>query len=219
MPAGVKCRPGLSLLAAILAAGCAEMAQPPPPPPPAGLVGAAAADPLRASVDAAAAAFADRGAALAGRPAEAAQAAAQLEFLAADLPRDPRHGMAIGGVAQELALARAELRDALGVAEQAEPMVVVRALLGAARALRAGNRAAAAAALPAPTFRPGGERSVARLGALGPLPQAALATAAAAQAVARAEALGLAGRARLPETSFGLGSTTTVFGGGREIGY
>lgn len=204
----------------LLATGCAEVTRPPPPPPPLGLVGAIpAADPLRAALDAAAAAFADRGAALAGRPAEAALAVAQLEYVAANLPRSPRYAMLAGGVGRDLALAREEVRDALGIAEAAEPAEVVRALLAAARALRAGDRQAAAAALAPPLFRPGGARSLARLGELGPLPQAAIATITASQAVAHADALGIGGSARLPEASLGLGTVTTGSEGALGVGY
>jgi hypothetical protein len=208
-------RRGLPLLVLLAAAGCAEMARPPPPPPPAGLVGVAP-DPLRAALSATAAAFAEAGAGLAGRPAEAAQAVAQLEYLAATLPEEPRHRFVAERAGQDLLLARQEVRDALGVAEAAQPMAVVRALLDAAAALRAGDGAAAARALPAPMFLPGGEASVRRLGLLGPLPQAELATAAAAQALARADALGLADRARLPEATLGLGTVTTAPAG---LGY
>ncbi len=194
----------------LAAAGCAELTRPPPAPPPADLVGAAA-DPTRAGIEATAVAFADRGAGLADRPAAAAQAAAQLEFINAELPRDPRWAPMPEGIRRELLLARSEVRDALGIAEDADPDRVVRALLAAARGLRAGDRAAAAAALPAPTFRPGGARSVARLGEIGPLPQAANATALARQEVARFDAEGrwLGGR---PIDASGRQVTTFGFG-------
>jgi hypothetical protein len=218
---GRAARAAALLASALLGtAGCAEVTRPPPPPPPAGLAAIGTADPVRASLDAAAAAFADRGAALAGRPAEAAQAAAQLEHAAAGLPRDPRYARLADGVGRELALARSELRDALGVAEAADPAAVSRALLSAADRLRAGDRAGAARALPAPMFRPGGAASVARLGELGPLPQAAVATAFAQQAVARVDAMGLGGSTQMPETTFGIGSVTTSFGGSTgQAGY
>jgi hypothetical protein len=199
-------RAGLLLLLA--AAACAQVTQPPAPPPPPDLV-AGAAEPTRAAMAAIAAAFVDRGEHLAGRPAEAAQAAAQLEFVVADLPRNPRWAAMPDSIRLELLLARTELRDALGVAEAAAPDAVIEALLRAARALRAGDRRAAAAALPAPLFRPGGARSVDRLGDLGPLPQVANATALAAQ---MAEQLGIGGglsSTQFPERTGGIGSITT----------
>ena len=182
-------RDGWVLGLLLAAAGCTELTQAPPAPPPADLV-AAAPDPTRAAIAATAAAFADRGTGLAGRPAAAAQAAAQLEFLAAEIPRNPRWAPMPEGIRRELLLARIEVRDALGIAENADPDRVVAALLAAARGLRAGDRAAAAAALPAPMFRPGGARSIARLNEIGPLPQTANATALAAQEVARLDAAG-----------------------------
>jgi hypothetical protein len=196
-------------------AGCAELRTLPPPPPPPDLV-AGAADPVRGAILAMPAAFGDRGMALAGRPAEAAQALAQLEYVTAAIPRDQRYAPIPEGVRRELVLARIEARDALGVAEDAAPDDVVAGLLGAARALRAGNRPAAAAALPAPRFRPGGAASVARLGDLGPLPQAAIASGVAAQEVARLDAEGrwLGNRPADPNgasvTTFGLGGSSTA---------
>ncbi|MBX6746052.1 MAG: hypothetical protein IRY87_28795 [Acetobacteraceae bacterium] len=206
-------RAGLLLLFAM--AACAQMTQPPPPPPPADLV-AGAADPTRAAIMAVAAAFADRGENLAGRPAAAAQAAAQLEFIVEDLPRNPRWSAMPDSVQLDLLLARTELRDALGVAETAAPDVVIEALLRTARALRAGDRAAAAAALPAPLFRPGGARSVARLGELGPLPQVANATALAAQTVELFDLGGNLSSTQLPERTGGIGNITIP---GNPAGY
>ncbi len=199
-------RIGLSLLLLAVAA-CAQMVQPPPPPPPADLV-AGAAEPTRAAIMAAASAFADRGEHLAGRPAAAAQAAAQLEFVVADLSRNPRWAMMPDSIRLELVLARNELRDALGVAEAAEPDAVIEALLRAARALRAGDHRGAAAALPAPVFRPGGARSVARLGELGPLPQVANATSLAAQTVEELDIGGGLSSTQSPERSGGIGNIT-----------
>jgi hypothetical protein len=205
------------LLLLLAVAGCAELKRAPAPPPPADLVGGAA-EPVRASILATAAAFTDRGAGLARQPAAMAQAAAQLEYLTAAIPRDPRWAPMPEGIRRELLLARAELRDAIGVAEEAEPDAVVPALLAAARALRAGNRSAAAAALPAPMFRPGGAASVARLGEAGPLPQVAIATGLAAQEVARFDTEGrwLGNR---PVDASGRSITTFGLGGGTGGGY
>ncbi len=198
---------------ALVAAACAELRQPPPPPPPAGLVGLSQ-DPLGTALAAATAAFADRGIALAGQPAAAAEAVANLEYVAATLPADPRYRRLAGGPGRDLALAREEVRDALGVDPDAPADAVIRSLLAAAAALRVGDSAAAARALPAPPFRPGGAASVARLGTLGPLPQAMVATSVATQGVAWLDAAGgPGGGAQWQETNIGLGSVTTRFGG------
>ena len=189
-------RPLACLLLALLGAGCAEMRQAPQAGAPATLVGGAA-DPLRASIAAMAPAFADQARGLAGHPAAAAQAAAQLEYVTAALPRSRNYAGFPEQVWRGLVLARQEMRDALGVADDALPENVIPALLSAASALRGDDPARAALALPAPMFRPGGERSVARLGESGPLPQGAIATGLAQQEMARLDTEGrwVAGRA------------------------
>lgn len=197
----------------------AELQRPPPPPPPGGLV-AGSADPLMATVDAAASAFADRGAGLAGRPAETAQAAAQLEYLALSLGIDARYPELAGSVGRELLLARDEVRNALGILASASPESVMRVLLQVSADLRADRRAAAAAAMAPPLFRPGGAESIARLGEIGALPQAANATAVAREAVARAQAIGSGGSTRMVETGLGLGQATGNFEGAiSSVGY
>ena len=127
----------------MLAAGCAEMRQAPPAIPTAALA-PGSADGVRGSIEAMAPAFADRARGLAGRPAEAAQAAAQLEFVTAAIPRDPRYAPIPEGVRRELLLARQELRDALGTAEDATPEARGAGVAGGGRALRAGDQARAA---------------------------------------------------------------------------
>ncbi|MFC7538900.1 hypothetical protein ACFQU2_04705 [Siccirubricoccus deserti] len=82
--------------------------------------------------------------------------------------------------------ARDELRLALGVAPDAPPQVVVDALYNASRALRSGDQAAAALALPGPVFRDG-PATLARLGDLPPLPRTRLATALTNQEFLRVE--------------------------------
>ncbi len=210
------------ILPLLLVAGCAEMQQAPPPAAPPGLAQGGAAqggtDPARAAIAGAAAAFADRGRGLADRPAAAARAAAQLEYATAALGSDPRFAPVPDSIRREMLLARDELRDALGVAEAAPADQVVRALLAAAAALQAGDAGRAAAALPAPTFRPGGERSVARLGALGPLPQAANATVLAARQLDRLDAEGGWVGIR-PDDTGGNQITTFGLGSGQGLGY
>ncbi|MBX9698074.1 MAG: hypothetical protein K2X74_01500, partial [Acetobacteraceae bacterium] len=69
-------------------------------------------------------------------------------------------------------------------------------------------------------FRPGGAESVARLGELGPLPQASIATLFARQAVARVDAVGGGGSTRMVETGFATGPQTTRFEGAiSSVGY
>ncbi len=75
--------------------------------------------------------------------------------------------------------ARPEWRAAFGIAPMAPPQAVIDQLFAARRALRAGDRAAAAGALTAPTFIDGGEAALTRLAALPPLPNTARAAALA----------------------------------------
>jgi hypothetical protein len=177
-------RRGLVALPVLLGA-CAEL-RTPQDAPAAVLSGApAAGGPLRAAVDATAAAFARQGEGLAGRPAEAALALARLEALQIEAA-DRRAWPALApGIAIALRTARDENRAALGIAAAARGEEVVRALGTTAARLRAGDRAGAVAALAAPMFEPGGEPTLDRLGALGPLPAAEQASAALARDVRR----------------------------------
>ncbi|WP_158292503.1 hypothetical protein, partial [Paracraurococcus ruber] len=85
-------------------------------------------------------------------------------------------------------------------------------------ALRAGQAGRAAAALLAPVFLPGGERSVARLGDLGPLPQAAIASANMQQALMRLDSTNGWPGGRPSEVSAGIGNTFG-FGAATSLGY
>jgi hypothetical protein len=164
---------------------CEEL-RTPATPPPAVLAGAPAAGaPLRAAVFATAAAFTNQGAGLEGRPADAALAVARLEALQMEVA-DRRAWPALSPtIVIAMRTARDETRAALGVAQRAAGGDVVRALSQAATRLRAGDRAGAAAALPATLFEPGGEATLDRLAAPGPLPAAEQATAALAREVRR----------------------------------
>lgn len=208
--------PPVTAALVLMLAGCAELRTPPPNAAPAALA-PGAADPTRTMIAAAASDFVDRGNGLANRPREAALAAARLEWLTDRVTVDPALRLLGGGIAQDLALARNELRDALGVAETAPAATVVAWLLGAARALGAGDATAAGASLPAPLFRPGGEGSVARLGTLGPMPQAALATQRMAEALARRDAAG-GNSLAAPRTGDPLDRVTFGLGGGGPDG-
>jgi len=203
-------RPAAAAL--LLLAACAELRTPPPAPPPVALA-PGVVEPVSAIVSLAARDFADRAGGLAEQPARAALAAARLEWLAGAAAANDRRLAPLGAsVAQDLALARIELRDALGTAETAATAPTVQALLTAAGALGSGDPVRAAAALRAPLFQPGGTESVARLGALGPLPQAALATQRTEEALARLQASGGLNVAA-PRTADSFDRTTFGLGG------
>ncbi len=173
------------LLGVVALPACAELRTPATPPP--GVLAATpgAGAPLRAAVFATAEAFANQGASLQGQPAEAALAIARLEALEMEVA-DRRAWPALSpSIAIAMRTARDETRAALGIAQRAPGADVVRALSAVSARLRAGDRAGAAAALPATLFEPGGEATLDRLGAIGALPAAEQATAALARDVRR----------------------------------
>jgi hypothetical protein len=141
-----------------------------------------AGDPLRAAILQANAAFSNP-ASLQGNPAAAARAIAEMEFLAVQLPGNPTIPGNTGLVQPMLFGARSEWRRALGISHEVAAQPVINALFAAAGALDAGQREAAAAALPRDVFGLGGAGTVERLGALPPLPQTAAAANAAQQAL------------------------------------
>src|SRR5688500_15483814 len=83
------------------------------------------------------------GATRAGRPADAARAVGQLEYLATEMPSGPRWREFDPTVGPALQQARQEERAILGIAPQAPPQAVIDALYGTARALQAGDTVAA----------------------------------------------------------------------------
>ncbi len=173
---------------ALAVTGCAELRTPPPAAriPSALLPGSA--DPLRDAAGEAASLFADGGRSLAGNPARMARAAALLESLTAEMPRDARFAPIATSAGFELRAARVELRSALGIRANAEPEAASRALTAAHLALGRGDTGAAEAALTPALFEPGGRVTLARLVSPGPLPQARIATAQALEGVRRLEA-------------------------------
>ncbi|PZW43563.1 hypothetical protein C8P66_11524 [Humitalea rosea] len=183
---------GLALLTACAAAG--------PPPPPADLPAdsvTGAEDPTRAAIFATAYAF-GAPSRLAGRPADAAEAVARLEYLATEIPTGPRWVAFDPTVGLMLRQGAAEARQVLGIPPDAAPQRVIDALYAAHRALAADDRAGAAAALPPAVFPAGAEATLARLAALPALPAAAAGTQAAQRALTRPERRSwpLSGRSR-----------------------
>ncbi len=142
-------------------------------------------DPVRAAVLGSAYAFGSD-AVLAGRPDAAARAAAQVEFLATEIPTGPRWVEWSPTVGMELQHARSELRSVLGIPATSSPQAVVDALYAAARALQAGDRAAAEAALQAAEAADRGGVLL-RLTALPALPRTRVATALAHQELIRVD--------------------------------
>jgi hypothetical protein len=179
-------RPALATLAvtALLAGACT-----PSPPPeyvnlPVSAESAGLGDPTRGAILASSYAFGTPSS-LAGDPAAAAQALAQLEYLTVELGfggpwRDMQPGVSV-----ELRQARAETRQALGFRGDASPQVAVNALYDAAAALRRNDRAAAGTSLAALAPQGGTDAALARLSDLPPLPRAASATARARDALNR----------------------------------
>lgn len=157
----------LSIAAVLTLGACTNL----PPQPSAHLPYDAvigAGDPMRMAVTNTANAFSSPGR-LAGQPERAARALAQMEYLAVEIPDNPR----LGGMAPSRAqfeMARREWRDVLGIPAELPPQPVIDALYASARALSAGQSDAAAAALPASAFPRGGQATLARLASLPSLP-------------------------------------------------
>jgi hypothetical protein len=124
----------------------------------------------------------------AGRPAEAAEAAAELEFLANEFATNPRYAPeANPAVLHQLEAARQEMRSFLGVAPDAPTELVRAGLRRAAAALRAGSRASAEAALSGPAFAYGPSATLGRLASMPRLPRTAEAAGGVAAEIDRLE--------------------------------
>lgn len=166
----------------LLLGACAVPVPPTAQLPPDAVEGAG--DPTRAAILGSAYAFAEP-AHLAGQPAEAARALAQVEYLAVEIPTGPRWVEWSPLVGAELQGARAEMRAAFGIPVAAAPQQVVDAFYAASRALQRGDRAAAERALQAIPLS--GGPSLLRLAGLPPLPRTRLATALAHQEMVRVD--------------------------------
>ncbi|MEO3472126.1 hypothetical protein AAFN86_09690 [Roseomonas sp. CAU 1739] len=99
----------------------------------------------------------------ANKPAAAARAIADIEFLAANVPTDPVWRTASPTAITQLVQARNEGRAALNIPTSAPAQGVIDGLIAAAAALEANNRPGVAAALPRDIFRAGPEATVQRL--------------------------------------------------------
>ncbi|MBB3898637.1 hypothetical protein [Roseococcus suduntuyensis] len=132
-----------------------------------------AGDPTRGAIFAASGTFARPGQ-LQGRPAAAARALANMEYITVALPQDQLMSIRLDGMTElQLLAARREWRAALGVAEAAPAQGVIDGLLAASAALSANEPGRAGAALASPAFTAGPEATLGRLAALPPLPQTA----------------------------------------------
>lgn len=161
-------------LAAVLAACVAAPAPQPTTTLPSGyLLGVG--DPTRGAILSAAAAF-GRPTALHGRPDAAARAVMALEHIAVAVPNDQMYRAFNPLVGVQLGQGRDEVRGLLGLVPGAAPQAVINALFAASEALRAGDRAGAARALPR-EVAPDAARTLAALDALPAAPIAARATA------------------------------------------
>lgn len=124
----------------------------------------------------------------AGRPAEAAEAAAELEFLADEFATNPRYAPeANPTVPHQLEVARREIRGFLGIASEAPPALVMAGLRRAAASLRQGSQAGAEASLSGPAFTYGPAATLGRLASMPRLPRVSEAAGGVAAEIDRLE--------------------------------
>jgi hypothetical protein len=113
-------------------------------------------------------------------PADAARAVAAVDYLAGALSSSPRWDFMSPLTKQEMLWARAEVRQAVGIAPAAPSQEVVNRLLYAGNALAASNPAAAETALQPPVFTWPPQQTLAVLSAMPFLREANIATQHAA---------------------------------------
>lgn len=176
-------------LAALGLLGACNMPPPPVATLPEASGGRAILDPARQAIFHTASAFASR-TPMAGRPAEAAQAISEAEFLAVELRHNSRWTEMQPLVALAFEQARPEWRAALGIAADAPPQAVIDAMTQVRLAYAGQNPAAAAAALAPPLVTPGGAAALDRLATLPPLPRTARAASMAEQELWRIQRQG-----------------------------
>ena len=128
-------------------------------------------------------AFADTGR-IYGKPADAARAAAAVEFLAGELQSGARWNGLSGNTRQQMIESRAAVRSALGISPDAGAQPVVNALLDVAAAIDSGSETALRAALQPPVFTLAPAQTMQRLGDLPYMQVVNLATDRAASEMA-----------------------------------
>jgi hypothetical protein len=143
----------------------------------------ASGDPDVAALNYAAAAFSSQSSTY-GDPAAGAEAALALEYSAGALNTAPRWVGIDPSIKTQMLRGRDEMRAAIGVAPGASSQAVVDALAAARRALQAGDKPAAEAALRNPAFTMTPDKTIEALANLPYLQVADAATLAAQDAVA-----------------------------------
>jgi hypothetical protein len=110
-------------------------------------------------------------------PVSAARAVAALDYLGGVLSTSPSWQFSAPLISSEMVDAREAVRRVLGIAPTAKSQDVVNSMATVASALAQGNRAAALAALNAPIFTLGPEKTLALLTNMPAIRQANIATA------------------------------------------
>lgn len=108
---------------------------------------------------------------LTGQPWETARLVQALEFLAVELPNGPRWNVMLPMAQLAVPAARAEWRQAFGIAPDALAQQVIDSLAELRSAFAARRPAGAVAALRAPLFTPGGQETLNRFAAPPALPR------------------------------------------------
>jgi hypothetical protein len=108
---------------------------------------------------------------LTGQPWETARLVQALEFLAVELPNGPRWNVMLPMAQLAVPAARAEWRQAFGIAPDARAQQVIDSLAELRNAFAEQRPAAAVAALRAPLFIPGGQETLNRFAAPPTLPR------------------------------------------------
>ena len=124
---------------------------------------------------------------LTGQPWEVARLVQALEFLAVELRNGPRSNVMLPMAQIAVPAARPEWRQAFGIAADAQAQEVIDSLSELRSAFAARSPGAAAAALRAPLFTPGGQETLNRFGNPPALPRTTRAMVDARQELATSD--------------------------------